>query len=113
MEVAERYGKQVMIDLLNTSPQQLASLSDYENAIFCAHLSKDQQESGGDGQLHVPSFYKNVKLAVAGGISIGSFSEMARENPHVIIIGSAIAKAEDPGAAAAAFYEMKRRVEHE
>jgi 3-hexulose-6-phosphate synthase len=112
MEVAERYGKQVMIDLLNTSPQQLASLSDYENAILCAHLSKDQQESGGEARLHIPSFStKNSKLAVAGGISLDTFSEISKMNPYVVIIGSAITKADDPEQAAAAFNQMKRRAE--
>ncbi|WNB91158.1 3-hexulose-6-phosphate synthase [Bacillus sp. NEB1478] len=112
--VAERHGKQVMIDLLNTSPQQIASLSEYENAILCAHLSKDQQESGKEVRLHIPSFSnKNSKLAVAGGISVDTFSEIAKLNPYVVIIGSAITKTEDPEKAAAAFYEMKGRVEHE
>ncbi|WP_257348789.1 3-hexulose-6-phosphate synthase [Pseudalkalibacillus decolorationis] len=111
LEVANRHGKQVMIDLLNTSKEQLDVLSKYEDVIVCAHLSKDQQERGGENGnsgLHVPSFPgKSVKVAVAGGITIDSFTKIIKEgNPHVVIIGSGITKADNPMDAAKTFYEM-------
>ncbi|MCK6258942.1 orotidine 5'-phosphate decarboxylase [Fictibacillus sp. KIGAM418] len=111
METAKRHGKQVMIDLLNTSEEQVKMCSQLEDAILCSHVSKDQQESGEDqGRLHVPSFSdQQVKIAVAGGISIDSFSEIATYSPHVVIIGSGITKAEDPALAAKTFYEMAKQ----
>lgn len=47
MEVANRYNKLVMIDLLNTSEEQVRNLVKYREAIFCAHVSKDEQEESG------------------------------------------------------------------
>ncbi|BCG56882.1 orotidine 5'-phosphate decarboxylase / HUMPS family protein [Paenibacillus sp. URB8-2] len=47
METARRMEKQVMIDLLHTSPEQQRELALYPGAIHCLHVSKDQQEGGG------------------------------------------------------------------
>ncbi|MFD1773805.1 orotidine 5'-phosphate decarboxylase / HUMPS family protein [Paenibacillus rhizophilus] len=47
METARRMEKQVMIDLLHTSPEQQRELALYQGAIHCLHVSKDQQEGGG------------------------------------------------------------------
>ena len=44
MEMARSYKKRVMIDFLNTSREQQESLLAIEGAIFCLHISKDEQE---------------------------------------------------------------------
>ncbi|MBA4493187.1 3-hexulose-6-phosphate synthase [Paenactinomyces guangxiensis] len=107
MNVAVKHGKQVMIDLLNTSDDQLEKLTVYREAIFCAHVSKDQQEITGQKQglagIHLPgSRFRdtNRKVALAGGINAESLPSLAKVQPSVVIIGSAITKAQDPVLAA-------------
>ncbi|MCM3719014.1 3-hexulose-6-phosphate synthase [Fictibacillus phosphorivorans] len=108
-DVAKRYNKQVMIDLLNTTDEQFAYLSEYEDLVLCAHISKDEQEHGGKTGWTLPlTSNENVMWAVAGGISPDSFSEIMKLNPHVVIIGSGITKAEDPEKAAKFFSENAR-----
>jgi 3-hexulose-6-phosphate synthase len=115
MEVANCFNKKVMIDLLNTSKEQKRALMKYKEAIFCDHVSKDEQEESGArnrGTMNSelprdPSF----ELAVAGGITLESIGQLKKaQNPSVVIIGSAITKAIDPSEAAAKFQQMISQV---
>lgn len=113
MEVARKFDKLVMFDLLNTSIVQLEQLSEYEDAIFCGHVSKDQQEISGERQafsgLSLPQYLlsgESPRLALAGGITADSLPELAKIKPYVVIVGSAITKAEDPVAAAQEIYKL-------
>jgi 3-hexulose-6-phosphate synthase len=111
LQAAEKHGKKVMVDLLNTPAAQMQALSSYRNAIFCAHASKDQQEILGDQQswekLHLPPLASGLKVAVAGGITLDSLPSIASVKPHAVIIGTAITKAADPVKAARDIYEWK------
>jgi 3-hexulose-6-phosphate synthase len=113
MEVAARYNKKVMIDLLNTSEQQKLELQKYKDAIFCLHVSKDQQEETGmanRGTEH--TFSKGLQIAAAGGITIESLEQLkATVNPEVVIVGGAITKANDPSEAALQFKQKIAQVE--
>ncbi|MEM1505113.1 3-hexulose-6-phosphate synthase [Domibacillus sp. 8LH] len=101
---AEKRGKQMMIDLLHTTPAQREILSRY-NAILCLHTSKDEQELG-TKQNSETGLQAGLKRAVAGGITLESLPVYKKMNPLVFIIGSAITKAEDPARAAAAFKQQ-------
>lgn len=108
MEVAKKYNKKVMIDLLNTSNEQKKALLDYKDAIFCDHVSKDEQEVSGarnrGGKVLEDAAFE---LAVAGGITLDSIASLKETlNPTVVIIGSAITKAEDPSEAAKKFKQI-------
>lgn len=108
IEVANHYQKKVMIDLLNTSDEQKRELQKYNNAIFCEHVSKDQQEEL-SSQNHGtrPSVFSGFQVAAAGGIKLASIGDLARSlNPAVVIIGSAITKADNPAEAAAQFKRL-------
>ena len=108
MEVANRYQKKVMIDLLNTSDEQKQALRKYHDAIFCEHVSKDQQEElGSQNQGTKPSDFSGFQVAAAGGIKLDSIVNLIESlNPAVVIIGSAITKAENPSAAAQQFKQI-------
>ncbi|MGG5252724.1 3-hexulose-6-phosphate synthase [Neobacillus sp. SM06] len=111
MEVAERSNKLVMLDLLNTSKEQLQELLKYKDAIFCVHVSKDEQEEfraqnlgSRSGGLLIDS---SLKQAVAGGITIDSLESLRKTlNPSVVIVGSAITKANNPSDVAAKFKQV-------
>jgi 3-hexulose-6-phosphate synthase len=113
MEVAHRYQKKVMIDLLNTSDQQKRDLRKYKDAIFCEHVSKDQQEElGSQNHGTKPSVFSGFQVAAAGGIKLESIGDLARSlNPAVVIIGSAITKADNPSEAAAQFKQLISQTE--
>jgi 3-hexulose-6-phosphate synthase len=107
MEVAKRYNKLVMIDLLNTTEQQKRDLMKYKNAVFCEHVSKDQQEELGasnHGPVENSLYGPDMTIAAAGGITLDSIDLLRKTlNPDIVIIGSAITKAENPAETAAKF----------
>ncbi|WP_121610673.1 3-hexulose-6-phosphate synthase [Mesobacillus foraminis] len=109
MEVAGRYGRMVMIDLLNTSEEQQGELLKYKDAIFCEHVSKDQQEEmGAKNQGRGSSIFSGERMvAAAGGITLSSLVQLQRTlKPEVVIVGSAITKADNPSESAAQFKEL-------
>jgi 3-hexulose-6-phosphate synthase len=114
MEVAARCNKKVMIDLLNTSEQQKLELQKYKDAIFCLHVSKDQQEEAGmanRGAADHP-FKQSLQIAAAGGITMDSLEQLkSTVNPDVVIIGGAIAKADNPSEAASQFKQKIAEIE--
>lgn len=107
METAEKMGKKVMIDLLNTNEEQKKELFQYKQAIFCAHVSKDEQEMTGKKNIVTDQTYDpSVQLAVAGGITLDSIKSFKELQPSVVIIGSAITKAEDQRLSAEQFKKI-------
>ncbi|MFL6560233.1 MAG: orotidine 5'-phosphate decarboxylase / HUMPS family protein, partial [Bacillus sp. (in: firmicutes)] len=108
LEVSNRYHKQVMIDLLNTSDEQKRQLQKYNDVIFCEHVSKDQQEElSSQNQATKQSDFSGFQVAVAGGIKLDSIKDLIGSlNPAVVIIGSAITKADNPSAAAQQFKQV-------
>ncbi|MCQ6278619.1 3-hexulose-6-phosphate synthase [Bacillus sp. EB600] len=116
LEVAQRYNKQIMIDLLNTTEQQKIELRKYKDAIFCEHVSKDQQEELGAanrGTIKSKLYEEGgLQIAAAGGITLDSLEQLkATLNPNVVIVGSAITKANSPSEAAAQFKQKILQVE--
>jgi 3-hexulose-6-phosphate synthase len=110
MDVAKRYNKKVMIDLLNTSDQQKKDLMKYKDAVFCEHVSKDQQEELGTdshGAMKNDLYDPSMTIAAAGGITFASLDHLRKTiNPAIAIIGSAITKTDNPGMAAAKFKQL-------
>lgn len=96
MDTAGQFGRQVMVDLLNTQAHQQAEIARLENIIVCQHISKDQQEEGGGGTWGRRAASYSQQLAVAGGISLENLAAVRALQPDVLIIGSAISKASDP-----------------
>lgn len=104
---AAKHGKLAMIDLLNTSPTQRDALLKYKDAIFCDHISKDEQEmSGKKKSIHGVNYDPSLKWAVAGGITVDSIKRMIEPRPHILIVGSAITNADQPEKVAEAFRKI-------
>ncbi|SFC66243.1 3-hexulose-6-phosphate synthase [Bacillus sp. OV322] len=112
-DVAGKMNKRVMIDLLNTSAEQIADLLKYQDGIFCHHTSRDELEEGGSpNQRLQPAESSAVTIAAAGGINPLSLPALMRNlNPAVAIVGSAITKADDPAAAARQFKRIIESME--
>ncbi|MGB8000627.1 MAG: 3-hexulose-6-phosphate synthase [Anaerobacillus sp.] len=112
LEVAKTSGKDVMIDLLNLTSSQKEELLTYKEAIFCEHVSKDEQEKNGEVN-HFTSIHllDGRRLAVAGGITENSFEALKEIQPEVVIIGSAITKAREPEKAAGNIRKISQQEE--
>jgi len=113
IEIAKIYQKRVMIDLLNTSSEQLKSLLTIEDAIFCLHISKDEQELSGknewkNSQILAAYPTSSHTIAAAGGITIDSLPQLLADGIDIAIIGSAITKAVNPSEAARQFKQLAR-----
>lgn len=111
MNLASKMNKQVMIDLLNTTEEQKRELLQYREAVFCFHVSKDEQELANQAQNgHLfngdLSEFLTMKTAFAGGLTHESIRSLSGFNPSVAIIGSAITKAKDPAQAAFCFKQL-------
>lgn len=99
LKVASEYGKRVMIDLLEVdSKERMAQLSQLGVDLVSLHVGKDKQET--DGYFSTDLFQLTqgfeFEVAVAGGITLESLPEIVKENPEIVIVGSAITKASNP-----------------
>ncbi len=105
LEVAKKYNKQIMIDLLGvTDRKRLAELQQLGVNLVSLHFGKDMQTQGelGAEQFSLTEGFPNLEVAVAGGISLSSLPKVLEKSPDTIIVGSSITKAENPKEAAAA-----------
>ncbi|MBM7095703.1 orotidine 5'-phosphate decarboxylase [Bacillus sp. H-16] len=98
LEVAKQNDKRAMIDLLGvTDPERIAALDELGADLVSLHYGKDMQK-GGAMKLDLFSLTegrKNLEVAVAGGISPVSLPEILCKSPSVVIVGSAVTKADD------------------
>lgn len=111
-EVAQEFGKEYMIDLLEVSDEKLAVLKkEFPDAIFGVHLPSDNQGVGLEELIkHMCAQMEGIgKIAVAGGVNLDTIDVMRQAGVDVVIAGGAISKAEDVRAAAAAFAGAVRR----
>ncbi len=109
LEIAANWNKEIMIDLLNTEKRVQERLLNYD-AIFCSHVSKDEQEFNGNQYKQTQDYdhlyQSGKKLAFAGGITLDSVKNLSYLKPHVVIIGSAITKANNKLTSAQAFHSL-------
>lgn len=107
--VSEKWNKKMMVDLLNTSSSSQKQVGIYRNAIFCHHISKDEQEKEGKSlsQINLRQyFHSDAQIAVAGGINPASAASLLQMKADVAIIGSAITKSADVAKASAEFQDL-------
>ncbi|MBU5468699.1 orotidine 5'-phosphate decarboxylase [Virgibacillus sp. MSJ-26] len=96
--IAERYPKNIMVDLLEiNSKKRIMELERLGVGLVSLHVGKDKQ-SERNFNLELFSLIEGTQLdiAVAGGINIETLQEIAQRRPDIIIVGSAITKAESP-----------------
>lgn len=107
---AEEWGREWMIDLMELSDEKVRVLARrYPSAIFCIHLSFDNQGEGlKELVLHHTCLIREAekadgihrKIAAAGGIRENLLAELAACGIDIVIAGSAITKEKDVHAAA-------------
>jgi 3-hexulose-6-phosphate synthase len=107
LDVANKTGNQVMIDLLEVeSRERVEELKELGVNLVSLHIGKDKQHEG-NFNTSLFSLIKGleVEVTVAGGINLDTLPDIIKERPNTIIVGSAITKAENPQEVAA---EMRK-----
>lgn len=112
LETAKEYGKRVMVDLLEvTDPDRARQIHQAGADLFCLHIGKDRQASGGQhvgSQLPLVEGLGQVELAVAGGIGSEDLPSLRKLGAGIAIVGSHITQSEKPGQAAAGLADALR-----
>lgn len=109
-DVAYEYGKEMLVDLLEVHDRKRVDQLERLGVSFVGlHIGKDQQkkEQFSSGLFQLVEG-RSLKIAVAGGVSLASLPEICKHQPDVIIVGSSITKADQPGAVAEAMKEKMR-----
>ena len=82
--------------------QRIERISGFQNAIYCLHTSVDSGATA-DPVAQVRAFkarFPQIRhIAIAGGIKQHQLAALAQENIDIVIMGSAITKADDITAA--------------
>ncbi|MFT8917838.1 MAG: orotidine 5'-phosphate decarboxylase / HUMPS family protein [Oenococcus sp.] len=109
-QVAQDRKKDMFIDLMAMSEQQIAQITDFHQAIFGLHHSHDSSQNFAPTDS-VAAFHEQFpsikRVAVAGGINLTSAKALAAQGlTEIVIVGGAIAGSDDPLASAKEFMEV-------
>jgi len=104
-KVANEFGKDYMIDLLETSQEKQEELKQFKDAILCVHLPSDKDGHGLEALIEstLIKIKDFPRLAVAGGIKLSNINAIKKAKFEIAIIGGAITKAENRGEMAKRF----------
>lgn len=100
LEVANQYGKRIMVDLLGiTSHERIEELNRLHVDLVSLHFGKDMQQSGSleEGDTLDLVKHQDFEVAVAGGINPTSLPNLVEHEFSTFIVGSAITKQPHPG----------------
>ena len=103
MEVAEKRGNRVMLDLLGTelSSERIDVIVRSQVNAVCIHRVRRSIDEMPQIDRIAHTLRKHrIRFAVAGGLDKDMMSSIVNLGPHIVIVGSAITGAEDPVAAA-------------
>lgn len=109
-QVTADAGRDMLIDLMETTPEKKAEIAGFDQAIYGIHHAKDI-EGDFDAVETTAQFHQqfpNIKrIAVAGGINLDTAERLAKQGiAESVIVGSGIMKAADPIVAAKQFVEV-------
>jgi 3-hexulose-6-phosphate synthase len=104
VNTARKYGKKVMADMIciNDVEKRAAELDNMGVDYVCLHTALDVQNTGKtpfDELAKVMMVLKNAKVAVAGGINMGTIPLTKKYGPEIVVAGGALTKAADLRAA--------------
>lgn len=104
-DVTRKWKRDLMIDLLETDDTKMAQLNSLDQALYCIHLPKDEDQA--KILVKVQQFYEHYpyinRVAVAGGITLHQIPALKRLPVEICVVGSEITQATNPYAKATAF----------
>lgn len=106
VQAARERGGKVLADLVAVPRLQERALELETMGVdrICVHTPRDLVDQGADPLADlekVAGCLTRAEVAVAGGISQATIARASRLGAHVIVVGGAVTRAEDPAAAAA------------
>ncbi|MGO4545206.1 3-hexulose-6-phosphate synthase [Paenibacillus sp. 2TAB23] len=111
VEEAKKQGKQILVDMI--AVKNLAERAAQVDALgvdyICVHTGYDLQAVGQNSfedLLTLKSVVKNAKIAVAGGIKLGTLPEVIAAGPDLVIVGGGITGQEDMSAVASEMQQL-------
>lgn len=112
---ARSHGKRIMVDMMQVVDPlgRARELLELGCDLLCLHTAHDLQSSHGSPYAQLAELraaLPTAQLAIAGGVKLDTLEEILPLRPQVIIVGSGITAAPDPGATARQFHE---RIRHE
>jgi len=118
LRVADQYRKSIMVDLLNVPDieRRVNELVALGVRVVCVHASRTQERYGlfaGLRSLYETSTGRkklDLRVAIAGRITIETLADVSDTPPDIIIVGSAITRAPCPMEAAKKFKQAIARV---
>ncbi len=111
LRAAREHGGEVMVDLMGVPDleQRAAEVDRLGVRWVCLHTAVDVQRGDADAERRAVEGLRRLKdvlaaagTAVAGGITPATAASVAVLGPDILVVGSAIARAKDPRAAAVA-----------
>lgn len=112
LEVSKKHNKRIMVDLLGVkSKMRIEELKELGVDLVGLHVGKDMQQNE---SLQVDLFdlvkgIEGIEVAIAGGVNLDSLDNIMVKRPDVLIVGSAITGAVNPGNIAS---QMKGMIQH-
>ncbi|WP_018142631.1 orotidine 5'-phosphate decarboxylase / HUMPS family protein [Alloscardovia criceti] len=97
-DVARKHSATLMLDLLECDDERIAQMSDFENAVYCLHTSVDSGDTTNPAQqvrAFKARFPQIQHIAIAGGIKPEHVADLSAEGVEIVVMGSAITKADD------------------
>ena len=107
---ATRHGKRITVDMMQVADplKRARELLELGCDLLCLHTAHDMQAAHASpyAQLaRLRAALPDTGLAIAGGVKLDSLEQILPQAPEVIIVGSAISGAADPGHAARQFHQ--------
>ena len=93
-KVANKYGKDYLIDLIDISSERQEILKEFTDGILCIHLPSDNKGVGLESLIdsRIGNLGGFNKLAVAGGVDRDNINIIKKANFHIAIVGGSITK---------------------
>jgi len=98
-EVAKRFKKEMVIDLLECSDERIETISHYPEAIYNLHFSKDgKKEISATNEIEnfITKFPHINRLSFAGSLTVEKVEGILQKPLEIIVVGSSIVKSENP-----------------
>lgn len=112
VDTSRRFTKSVYLDMMNCHDRsRIEELYDLGVRHFNIHIPIDQQSSSRwSDELFAPyQGLEGVQFVLSGGITKEDIPYLMKYRPDILIVGSAITKADDPATAAQAIREEVNR----
>ena len=101
VDEARKQGRQIMVDMICVEDlaTRVPIVEGLGVDVIAVHTGADQQAAGRtplEDLIEIKKYVKNVKVAVAGGISSQTINDYLALNPDILIVGSGILNAANP-----------------